>query len=247
MSATQAAETAAETSAVPGWLRERDEVGLRGRQVDSDLMLDLRRHRTSGLTAGWYPQPVPEDVSQVLVNLRTVALGAGSPDERGYAWGRFLGYVAALKLAGWRERSLSEHLGLSHETIRQVRLKYQAGPADPAWPVPPGPQRPPPPPKEPRRKYLTAEQIAELNELRERSQLRGPVVGTERENDPAWLAGREFAARVAHLLDHGYTTYGIAADLGIRVLAIKNRLARHGYRKFSPSQMPSWARTETAS
>jgi hypothetical protein len=198
----------------------------------------------------WWPQPLPEDVLATLRMLRRTARAADTAAGRREAWGRFLGYVDALKSAGWRETSLSRPLGVTHEALRQVRLDYSASPADPAWPVPPGPRRPPREPAGPPRKYLSAQQISELNALRRRSsRFRGPVRGTDRENDPDWAAGREFAARVHELVGEGHSVYGIAADLGVANMSVRNRLARHGYREFVPSQAPKFdpPRTRAAS
>lgn len=169
----------------------------------------------------------------------------GTP-QREAAWRRLSGYLGLLADAGWPARAAADVLGVSRQAIKQIRQNHEPAPAGlPA--VPPAPPRadpkPPPGPSGAQPSPPLGEaMLAKLRQLLAESPgMQGQVRGTAREADPRWQAGRRFAALLHELTDGGggpHSVHGIAGQLGLTYGALRNRLARHGYRPFPPSQAP---------
>ena len=183
-----------------------------------------------------------EDMASMLRSLHADILAQPKfSDAQQSTYRRYVGYIHMLRLAGWSYQSIAAAAGVSRQAVHQIIDYYEPTYAG-LPPVAPPPSRPVPGRRKPwpYSPPLSDELINRLHDLRIASSgLRGQVRGTAREDSPEWQAGREFAAIVNHLITDGpYTLYGIARDLGVQVLTLDNRLARHGHRGFRPSQAP---------
>jgi hypothetical protein len=181
---------------------------------------------------------LPPDVVEALRLLHGVARASRSPEERRESWGRLVGYHDLLRGAGWKSAAVARALSVSGQSVDHAVSHYAPLPPGDGCPVPSVPPSNPRPrrPTHRIRRYLPPDVAQVLVELREQaSYIKGPIEGTWRERDPRWLASREFAFRVDALSRSGYTLYGIAADIGMSYLALRNRLARHGLREAPPS------------
>lgn len=191
-------------------------------------------------------QKLPEETAELLRSLlrdaRTAPRGGQgriSPARRA-AWRRLAGYIGLLIKADWTMQAVAEALGVRRQAVDSTIRTYPAGPEDVEGlpPAPPAPQKPVP--VSPWAPPLPAEVREELTRLRLSSRhISGPVRGTARQDSPEWQASREFAVRVHELVTDGpYTLYSVARDLGVQLNGIRNRLARHGLGRCSPSAVP---------
>lgn len=73
------------------------------------------------------------------------------------------------------------------------------------------------------------------DELRAMYAIARTVRGSTPVDDPKRKVGEEFTEALAVLVEQGVTVYRLAKVLGIGHQAVYARLARHGYRKPSPS------------
>ncbi len=196
----------------------------------------------SGLS---FPQTLPAEYLNLLSDLlgATRTEPAGS-EARSLAYRKFVGYVTVLEQAGWRKATIGPAVGITRQGLSHLTSRYE--PLLQPWPPVEHAPRPIPrvrvgrlgPPPSP---SLPKEIRLRLGVLRRESEgCRGPYRGTAKANRPEWRAGAEFAAIVHALITDGpYTFKGIARDLGLAPLAVHNRLARHGYKPFAPSQTPA--------
>lgn len=72
-------------------------------------------------------------------------------------------------------------------------------------------------------------------ELRAMHAIARTVRGSTPVDDPKRKVGEEFTEALAILVEQGVTVYRLAKVLGVRHSTVYARLARHGYRKPSPS------------
>lgn len=84
-------------------------------------------------------------------------------------------------------------------------------------------------------------------ELRAMHAIARTVCGATPIDDPKRKVSRDFTEALAVLVEQGVTVYRLAKVLGVRHSTVYARLARHGYRKPSPSVEHKTYRDTTAS
>lgn len=139
------------------------------------------------------------------------------------------GYIRELHRKGWSHASIAVPLGMTREAVRLRELRPAASAAHlstPSVPVVAKPVRPPKP-------SVSAAQRIRLRELHA---LARQVNGSTAADDPRRDASIELSELIAeiHLTD-GVLLGRIAEALGVTYLAVKARLARHGYISGPPS------------
>lgn len=75
------------------------------------------------------------------------------------------------------------------------------------------------------------------DELRAMQEIARTVNGNTPLDDPRRTTSLEFSAALQSLIEQGVTVYRLAKVLGVRHGTVYARLARHGYRTPSPSQV----------
>lgn len=83
------------------------------------------------------------------------------------------------------------------------------------------------------------------DELRAMYAIARTVRGSTPLDDPKRQTSIEFTEALAVLVEQGVTVYRLAKVLGVRHSSVYARLARHGYRPASPSQVESGYRATT--
>lgn len=166
-------------------------------------------------------QVLPDEFSAVLRSMRAEA------DPR---------YVATLAQAvrdGWTLTALGDALGITREGVRIRIVKgYTEYPTKDLPEIPRAPRRPTPTPKV-RRRLLLNEEMAER--LRSMQAVAVTVTGGTPVDSEKRRISEEFSAILADLVEQGVTANHIAQVLGLEPSGVYARLARHGYRKPSPS------------
>lgn len=135
---------------------------------------------------------------------------------------RLNNYIRALRDAGWTLAAIAEGLRMTREGVRLRSLaavKADASPGVPSLPVKPKPTKKVKP-------SIPADVLARLLELKaEATQVRGwtPL------DSPLRIASERYSELMAEQHLAGVSIYRIAKQLGVTHLAVRARLARHGY------------------
>ncbi|MFC7983865.1 hypothetical protein [Streptomyces sp. NPDC057336] len=171
----------------------------------------------------WKGQQVPADFAAELRELRATR-------DRRYAV-----TLVVAKMNGWTYQALADAVGVSRQAVEQAAAKAgtEFSGRLPVIPLPP--RKPEPEPKAPaRRRLLINDELAER--LREMQRIAATVNGGMPADAPERRTGEEFTALLHSLTEQGVSVYHIAQTLGVHYNAVVSRLARHGYRKPTPSQ-----------
>lgn len=131
-------------------------------------------------------------------------------------------YIRALRDAGWTLQSIAAELGMTRERVRQRQVRAKK--ADATLGVPAVPKRTP---KE--KKVRPQIPTKDLLELKRLQPLAMSVRGWTPEDAPERVASERYSELLAQQHLNGVSVYRIAKSMGVTHLAIRARLARHGY------------------
>lgn len=166
-------------------------------------------------------QRLPEWTVARLVEMYEECVAAGRANE---AQNETLNvYIATLRAAGWTLGAIGEALTITREAVRQRQVK--APRIDSRAPVPPVPVKVKPLKKEacPR---VPARTLAALLELKGQAE---QVRGWTPLDSPLRAASERYTEMLAEQVLAGFRIGTMARQLGVTHLAIRARLARHGY------------------
>lgn len=172
--------------------------------------------------------------AEFAASLRALAAEVGHGGRGGKTDGsvRLDAALMAARLQGWTLQALADAIGVTREAIRQRAERGRARADIPTVPMPP--RRPTPMPQPPKKnRLLIRPEVADR--LREMHAIARTVNGGTAEDDPRRAVSVEFTKWLHELVEQGVTIYRIAEELGVTHLAVRARLARHGYRDPLPS------------
>lgn len=138
-------------------------------------------------------------------------------------------------LNGWTYKALGDVIGVTRERVRQLIGDARFDPSMILPDVPIAPRRVLPKPKTPRPVLRIKPEIADR--LYEMWAVASKVNGGTPADAPERQISIEYTSLLASLVEQGVTIGEIARTIGIEQSGIKARLARHGYREASPSQV----------
>lgn len=131
-------------------------------------------------------------------------------------------YIAALRQAGWTLAAIGEGMGVTREAVRLRQLRatrIDTHSHIPAVPVRIKPTKKP-------RPVIPPTTLALLLELKAQAM---QVNGVTALDSPLRVASERYSELLAEQVLAGVSIYRIARQLGVTHLAIRARLARHGY------------------
>lgn len=144
-----------------------------------------------------------------------------------------LGPVLRLaKQNGWTYQVLADAIGVSRQAVEQRILRSDDSAIGVDVPLPP---RKPTPARKVKPRLTLRQEL--IDELREMQAVASKVNGGMAADHPDRRVSEHFTKQLAAYVDQGVTVYYLAKALGVSHNAIQFRLARHGYRKPSPSQI----------
>lgn len=201
-------------------------------RAERQFIADLEpRYNVTTYTAnvGSTQQSLPTETAGHLRALFNAARDAG---KYSHADDLFSAYIKLLRANGWTLAAVGEPLGWTREAVRlrESRAKFMLG--TPPVPLPPRERVIHTPPKV-RQLRVRPEVAEELRSLTERASL---CRATKDPEHPNRRASIELTATLAALKEQGVTVAELARCCGRSHLAIRLRLARHGYCEVSPSQ-----------
>lgn len=131
-------------------------------------------------------------------------------------------YILALREAGWTLAAIGEGLRMTREAVRLRQCR--AARPDPSPGVPALPIR-----IKPKKKQKPSIPERVLAELRDLQKMACQVRGWTPDDSPLRAASERYTELLAEQHLAGVSIYRIAKQMGVTHLAIKARLARHGY------------------
>lgn len=166
-------------------------------------------------------QALPDWTAAKLVGLHEACADRGrgpkSPENE-----RLNNYIRALREGGWTLAAIGQALTMTREA---VRLRHRrATKADGRLGVPPVPRKVKP--KKRRPPQIPAVAVAEMRELQVPAR---QVKGTTPLDSPLRVATERYTELIAEWHLRGVSMYRISQQMGVTPLAIRARLARHGY------------------
>lgn len=189
--------------------------------------------RTGPAKGTRYRLPVPKDFAETLRALAAAAPTGPTGSELTDAASRLDSVLMTAWLQGWTLSALAEPLGVSRQRVED-RVQ-RAKPRTDLPPIPVLPRRPNPVRKPPRPRVLIKAELAV--ELRRMHAVARTVNGATPAGHRSRAVSVEFTAVLQSLIEQGVSVYTIAKALGVTQAAVWSRLARHGYRTPSPSQV----------
>lgn len=212
------------------WVRTMEWTACDGpteaRKVEKEL---IATHRPWCNTVDKRPLPrrsrqvVPENIGAKLVELHEAEVLAGRGDNE-VERDLLNCYLAALREVGWCLEPLGLPINMSRERVRQ---RAAAAPTTATtYPVVP----PPPTRKaQPEKKFKPVIPPADLAEMKRLQADARRVNGLTPLGSPLRAASERYTELLAQHHGRGVSIYRIAKQLGVTHLAIRARLARHGY------------------
>jgi hypothetical protein len=155
-----------------------------------------------------------------LVEMHEAVIAAGRHGQSENA--TLNGYILALREAGWSLASIGAALSMTREAVRLRQARAESPHTAPG--VPPLPQKPVKP-----KKVRPSVPPTVLQELRQLQPLATSVRGWTPHDDPARAASERYTEILADQYLSGVSVGRIAKQLGVTHLAVRARLARHGY------------------
>lgn len=135
---------------------------------------------------------------------------------------RLNNYIAALRDAGWTLAAIGEGLRMTREGVRLRQLRATRPDASPGIPAVPVKVRP----AKKVKPTIPDDVLPVMLRLKEQAQR---VNGPTPLDSPLRVASVRYSEMLAEQLIRGVTIYRMSKQLGVTVLGIKARLARHGY------------------
>lgn len=134
-------------------------------------------------------------------------------------------YIVSLRQAGWNLAAIGEPMGMTRERVRQRQARALGPLRGACVPAPPLPASKQPKPK----KVYPQIPQAVLSEMRRLRPLAESVRGWTPADAPERASSVRYAEMMAEQYLAGVSIYMIAKQLGVTHLAVRARLARHGY------------------
>lgn len=166
-------------------------------------------------------QHVPDWMAAKLVELLEAekAAGRNSPERD-----LLNCYLAALRAAGWRLEPLGLPMHMTRERVRQRVAMAPSAKTSFCVTTPPSTRKPKP--VKPARPVIPTAVLFELKRLQADAR---KVNGPTPLDSPLRVASERYSEMLAEQYLTGVSIYRISQQLGVTPLAIKARLARHGY------------------